>query len=104
MNSRQPVPGGLLEAEGPLEGSGPRTREHAQCGSVDPGRNGIAAIIATIGPHDRQLALDDDALGVDSLDQVERDRDLRPGRRVVAGRGETGVMPLGLDQAIAGIR
>ena len=71
MNSRESIPRGLFEAEGPFEGSGSRTREHAQCGRFDPGRNGIAAIIATIGPHDRQLAFDDNAPGVDSLDQVE---------------------------------
>jgi hypothetical protein len=74
VNSRESVPRGLLEAEGPLEGSGSRAREHAQCGRVDPGRNRIAAIIAAIGPDDRQFALNDDAPG--ALDQVERDRHL----------------------------
>ena len=80
MNSGESVPRGLLEAEGPLERKGSRAREHAQSGRVDSGRDGIAAIIAAIGPDDCQFALDDGPPGVGTLDQVEGDRHLRPGR------------------------
>jgi hypothetical protein len=76
MDSRESVPRGFLEAQGPLEGSRSRMRQHAQCGRFDQGRNGVSTIIATFGPHDRQLALEDDAPGVDSLGQMEHDRDL----------------------------
>jgi len=104
MNSREPAARGELEENGLLEGDSPRAHEQAQRGGVDLGGNGIPAIVATIGPPNRQLAFDDDAAAVGSLGQVERNGNLRPGGRFVRGGKEAGVMPLGLDESVAGAR